>query len=263
MQKQLAPYREQLDAQLTRIGHPASHIANYPELEATLFSGRVTPPVRVQLTPDIQLEGRLHIVMTEGGPEIRITPLLPYLSIPNEVGGVVLSAAEKRQLEQEGALPRPLLIPANGEYVPTYLRVDEQTNTVELWRVRPELLPTRLMGVDLTRDQQLQLANGSPVRLSGLLDQQGEPFTATVSIAAARQELQFRDISRLAPQVRPDTEQTQQLALNNEGAKTDQLRHVETKTGQAIHSHQQQEPLQRSAVEKPALRDSVPKQRLT
>jgi hypothetical protein len=263
LRRQLEPHRAEIEVQLARIGFPASHRVQFPDLEAALFSGQPTPPVTVFLTPSVQLEGRLRVVLTETGPELRITPVFSQLTLPDEVGGIQLSQAEKQQLLQEGALPRPLPLPANGAVVPTYLRLDEQTNTLELWQLRPERLPTQLMGVDLTRDQQHQLANGFAVRLSGLLDQQGEPFAATVSVAAGRQALQFQDISRQTVQVRPDGETVQQLALNNDGAKTDQLRDAEIKTGQTVQHHQQQEAQVRSAAEKPALSESVPKPRLT
>jgi hypothetical protein len=190
------------------------------------------------------MEGRLRIVMTENGPDIRITPVQRQLIIPDEVEGVKLSTREKQQLMMEGALPRPFMMADQGGYVPTYLRIDDQTNTVELWRIRPEMLPTKLMGIDLTKDQQLQLANGHAVRLSGLLDQQGEPFTATVNISAAQKELQFSDISRLTIGVKPDNDYRQQLALNNEGAKTDVARSQELSTGQTTISNHQRKIMQ-------------------
>jgi hypothetical protein len=218
--------------------------------------------MKVRVTPDVKLEGRLRIVMTDEGPDIRITPVIPALTIPDQVAGIKLSNVEKQQLAQEGALPRPFLIADKGEYVPTYLRVDTQTNTVELWRVRAEQLPTKLMGVDLTKDQQLQLANGHAVRLSRLLDQQGEPFTATVSISPTQKEFRFTDVSGLAVGLKPDNEKQQQLALNNEGAKTDLTRSQELSTGQTTVSNNQRETMQQLLESKPAQKIGSPRQHL-
>lgn len=262
MRQQLEPYRAQIESKLAQLGYPADHLAKHPQMEEALFSGQKTDNLNVQVTPELQLEGRLRIVMTENGPDIRITPAQRQLTIPDEVEGVRLSTREKQQLMMEGALPRPFMMVDKGGYVPTYLRIDEQTNTVELWRIRPEVLPTKLMGIDLTKDQQLQLANGHAVRLSGLMDQQGEPFTATVNISAAQKEIQFSDISRLAIGVKPDNDHRQQVAINNEGAKTDVTRSQEQSTGQTTVSNHQREMMQQLLEGKQEQKIGTPKQRL-
>jgi hypothetical protein len=262
MRQQLKPYRAQIESRLAQFGWPSDHLSNHPNLEEALFSGQKTRCVKVWVTPELQLEGRLRIVMTENGPDIRLTPVQRQINIPDEVEGVRLSKGEKQQLMMEGALARPFLMADKGDYVPTYLRIDEQTNTVELWRIRPDVLPTKLMGIDLTKDQQLQLANGHAVRLSGLLDQQGEPFTATVSISAAQKELQFTDVSLLAIGLKPDNENRQQLALNNDGAKMDLTRSQEMSTGQTTVSNHQRETMQQLLEGKPEQKIGSPKQRI-
>ena len=251
LRKQLEPYRTQLEARLSQIGYPPEHLAKHPHIEEALYSGQRTVPMNVVVTPDLTMEGRLRIVMTEDGPDIRITPGKPAVTIPDRVARIRLSNVEKEQLAPEGALSRPFLIAEKGEYVPTYLRVDPQTNSVELWRIRAEQLPTKLLGIDLARDQQLQLVNGHPVRLTGLIDQQGEPFNATVSISPARQQLQFSEYNRLDVALKPDGEHRNQLAHNNEGAKTDLTRSQETAVGSTILSNSQRETVQKLLEGKP------------
>ncbi|GAA4459258.1 hypothetical protein GCM10023189_32650 [Nibrella saemangeumensis] len=251
MRRQLEPYQAQIEAKLTQLGYPPEHLDKLPQLKKALYSGQQTDLATIWLTDELKMEGRLRVILTENGPDIRITPALRSLTIPDEVGGVKLSEREKKELAEEGALSRPLLLADKGDYVPTYLRVDTQTNTVELWRLRPEMLPTKLLGIDLTRDQQLQLANGHAIRLSGLLDKQGESFTATVSISAAQKELQFTDISPIGVQLRPDQRYREQLAQNNEGAKTDLTKSQEVATGQTTVSHFQREQMQQLLEEKP------------
>lgn len=245
IQKQLEPHRAQIEAKLTQLGYPPEHLAKHPHLEDALFSGQQTSLMKVRVTQELKMEGRLRVVMTEDGPDIRITPTKSALTIPDRIAGILLSNADKEQLALEGALLRPYLIADKGEYIPTYLRVDPQTNTVELWRVRAEQLPTKLLGIDLTNDQQLQLVNGYPVRLRGLIDQQGETFNATVSISPARQQLQFTDFSRLDVVLKPDQQYRTQLAHNNEGAKTDLTRSQETAVGTPILSNSQLETVQK------------------
>ena len=243
MRRELEPYRAQLENKLGVVGWGPEHMAKNPEIRDALFSGKQTVGLEVCVTPEIKMNGSLRIVMTEDGPDIRITPIQPSLTIPQDISGVQLSKTEQMQLSREGALPRPFLIPDKGEYVPTYLRVDPATNAVELWRVRAEQLPTKLMGIDLTKDQQMQLAHGHPVRLTGLLDNQGEPFNATVSVSATKQSLQFADLSRLDVGLKPAQEFRQQLALNNEGAKTDINRSQEAAIGAPVVSNRQGEAI--------------------
>ena len=241
MRQQLEPYRAAIEAKLTQIGYDPDYFAQDPRDEAALHSGQQTGVLVIRIAPEINIEGRLRIVMTDEGPDIRFTPSQRTLTIPDEIGGIRLSQAEQNQLVQEGALPRPFMIQDNGEYVPTYLRLDQQSNTVELWHLRPEQLPTKLMGIDLTKDQQLQLVNGYDVRINGLLDSQGEPFNATVNLSAARQSLQFSNFNRLDVAVKPDSEFRQQLVQNDEGAKTDLNRSREISVGSPVVNHQQSE----------------------
>jgi hypothetical protein len=262
LRQQLEPYRAQLEAKLSQIGYPPEHLAKHPHIEEALFSGQRTPTMSVFVSPDVKMDGRLRIVMSDDGPVVCITPAQRQLTIPNEVAGIRLSKGEKQQLATEGALPRPFLLADQGDYVPTYLHVDSMTNTVELWRVRPELLPTKLLNIDLTKDQQLQLANGHAVRLSGLLDKQGESFNATVSLSATQKELQFSDFSRLGVTLKPDAENRQQLAINNEGAKTDLTRSQEITSGATTVSNFQREMMQELLEGKPEQKIGGPKQRI-
>lgn len=262
IRKQLEPYQAQIEAKLAQIGYDPDHLETLPDLRADLFSGRQTDLSKIFITPEIEMSGRLRIVPTEDGFDIRITPSQRQLTIPDEVGGIKLSKGEKDQLAQDGSILRPFMMPDKGDFVPTFLRVDERTNTVELWRVRPEQLPTRLLGIDLTKDQQLSLANGHAVRLSGLLDRQGEPFNATVAISATQKELQFTDFNRLDVKLKPDSEHRQQLAINNDGAKTDLTRSQELATGSTVTNNQQRALMQDMLDGKLEQKLSSPKQRL-
>ncbi len=243
MRRQLEPYRDQLEGKLTQLGFPPEHLAQHPAIKNALYSGQQTDPITIIVGQGIKLEGSLRVVMTEQGPDLRITPIQRELTIPQQIGDIMLSRDERQHLAKEGSLPRPFLTPENGEYIPTYLRVDPITNTVELWKVKADQLPTKLMGIDLTKDQQVLLAHGHSVKLSGLIDQQGEPFNATVSLSASKQSIQFSDLSRLDVSIKPASEFRQQLAQNNEGAKTDLTRSREVGVGSPVISNQQSEAI--------------------
>lgn len=252
MRQQLEPYRDQITAKLTQIGYAPDNLAKHPQIEQALYSGQQTESLGILVGSELELRGRLRIVMTEQGPDFRFTPTQPALTIPDSVGGVRLSKNEQQQLREEGALERPVLLPENGTLVPTFLRIDPQTQTLELWRVQPEQLPTKLLGVDLTRDQQLQLVSGHTIHLMGLRDSQNEPFNAMVSLSPAKQSLQLSDFSRQNVALKADTPFQQQVALNNEGAKTDQTRGQEIRTGQSVVTNAQKETVEKQPDEQQA-----------
>ncbi len=241
LQKQLEPYRDEIQTKLTQIGYSPERLSMYPQVAEALYSGQQTSLMSVWIADNTQISGRLRIVMTDSGPDIRITPVEQSLTIPDQVQGVKLSKAEKQELREEGAITRPVWILDKGEYVPTFVRVDQQTNTLELWQLKPEQLPTKLMGIDLNRDQQLQLIGGHQIRLSGLIDNQGEPFNATVSVSAVRRSLEFTDLSRRDVAILPDGEYRQQLAQNNQGAKTDLVQSREQAIGTPLITNRQSE----------------------
>lgn len=244
-----------LQNKLSEVGITSAFLAANPQVEEALFSGRPTPIVTVILPNDLELSGRLRIVATDQGTQLRITPVMPDLTIPDRVGDLQLTRQERQDLEQKGFVEKPIQIAENGSFVPAYLRVDKETNTVDIWKVRPEMLPTQLLGIDLSREQQLQLAAGYPVRLSGLKDRQGEPFDATLSVSAAYKGLQVSNISRQDVTLKPDEKNRQQLAQNNEGAKTDQVRILEEKTGVTTVANAQKETIKRLLTD-----DQIPNQ---
>ncbi|GAA4464806.1 hypothetical protein GCM10023189_44570 [Nibrella saemangeumensis] len=243
LRRQLEADRSVIEKQLANVGITKEVLTANPDLEKVLFSGQRTELVTIRLSDDLELTGRLRLVITPSGPDLRITPYYPNLTIPEKVEGYQVTPLEKEELTQYGATQRPMmLLEPNGSYVPAYLRVDPLTNTVDLWRVREDQMPRKLMGVDLTRDQQLSLAGGFPVKLEGLKDGQGESYTATVSLSVAQKALH---LSEVTPQINPDQKHKEQLAQNNHGAKTDQTRHLESEAGHTTVSNAQKETIQR------------------
>lgn len=236
LRRQIEPDRPLLQSKLAEVGITKEYLAANPDVEKALFSGQPTPVVTIKLPNDLELNGRLRIALTNQGPQLKITPVMPELSIPDKVGDLQLTKQERDDLQQKGYVDKPLQLPENGNYVSTYLRVDKETNTVDLWKVRPEMMPTKLLGVDLTRDQQLQLVTGYPVRIGGLKDQQGEPFDATVKVSVGKQGLEFSDLSRQDIAITPSEKHRNQVAHNNEGAKTDQVHSLEEKLGGVLVS---------------------------
>lgn len=230
LRRQIEPDRSLLQNKLDSVGITRDFLKDNPAVENALFSGQPTPGVTLQLANDLQLQGRLRIALTPAGPELRVTPVHPALTIPDKVAGYDLNQQEKDELQRQGYVQKPLQVAQGSDlFVPGYLRVDPQTNTVDLWRVRPDMLPTKLLGVDLTRDQQSLLANGHPVKLSGLLDNQGQSYNGTVSLSPAKGTLQLSEVTREQVAIKPmDERDRQQVAHNNEGAKTDLTRSQET-----------------------------------
>ncbi|MFC5410706.1 DUF3945 domain-containing protein [Larkinella bovis] len=244
--KQIGAERPQFQKKLDEVGITKEFLAANPDVEKALFHGRSTPVLTLELPNDLQLQGRLRIAITEQGPQLRVTPVHENLLIPDKVGDIRLTQQERDELKEKGFVNQAIQMPEKGGFVAGFLRVDKETNTVDVWRVNPETLPSKLLGIDLTRDQQIALACGHPVKLSGLKDQKGEPYDATVSINVGKQSLQFSDLSRSGVSIKTEDKFKPQLALNNEGAKTDQTLGLEQKTGHTINSNAQQEAIKQS-----------------
>lgn len=248
LKKDIEANRPALETRLAQIGYTSEFLNKHPKVEEALFSGKPTQVLDINVSQTIQMSGRLRIAMTENGPELRFTPQLSKPLIPDEIRGLQLSSFDKQKLEKEGALDRPFMIPGKDGLTANYLRLDRETNTLELWKVKPEQLPSKLLGIDLTRDQQLQLVSGHPLRLTGLLDKQNEPFSATVSLSGATKGFQFANVDRQEISLKPDAGYKQQVAQNNEGAKTDQTRGQEIRTGQTTTTNNDQQELMRKLL---------------
>jgi hypothetical protein len=249
LRRQIAPERQVLQAKLDEVGITREYLATHPEVEHALFSGKSTPVITIYLPNDLQLQCRLRIAVTDQGPQIRITPVHPELALPEKVGGLQLTQQEQEDLRQKGFVDKAIQLAENGGFAAGFLRVDKGTNTVDVWRVQPETMPTKLLGIDLTRDQQIALVCGYPVKLSGLKDQQGGSYDATFTVNVAKQGIQLSDLSRPDVSLRPDEKFKSQLAVNNEGAKTDQIRGLEEKSGQAINSDTQKETVKNTVTD--------------
>jgi virulence-associated protein VagC len=245
LRQEIEADRPLLQNKLNEIGITKAYLKANPAVEKALFSGQPTSVVTVQLPNDLLLNGRLRIAVTDQGTQLKITPVMPGLTIPDKVGDLQLTQQEREDLLQSGYVERPIQMPENGQYVSAFLRVDKETNTVDAWKVKPEMLPTKLLGIDLTRDQQLQLVCGYPVQLSGLKDQQGESFDATVKVSVSKQGLEFSNLSRQDVVFKPVEKHQHQVAQNNEGAKTDLIRSREEKTGINTTANAQNETLKR------------------
>ena len=211
LQREIDGDRPLIKTKLHEIGISPALLATRPEIEKALFSGRSTPVLSIQLPNDLAMQGRLRVEMTEHGARLRVTPVLGELKIPDKVGDLPLTPQEKQDLQQQGFLERPLQVSQNGSFVPAYLRVDSETNTVSSWKVRPDMLPNQLFGIQLTREQQLQLAAGYSVQLIGLKDPQGDYFEATVAVSVEKQGLRITSTKPMKLQVRPGENPEQQL----------------------------------------------------
>lgn len=70
-------------------------------------------------------------------------------------------------------------------------------------------------------------------------------------------------MNRLGLAIKPDSQHREQLALNDDGNKTDQTRQQELTMGQAVVTNQEREIMQQLLDDKAEQRLSTPKQRLS
>ena len=96
-----------------------------------------------------------------------------------------------------------------------YIGVDKETNALQAYRRDRLTIPTTIKGVRLTPEQQQLLEKGDPIRLTGMVGENGQRFDADVQISAAKKGFRFTaseqvkqtmDVETAREQQRPDND---------------------------------------------------------
>lgn len=107
--------------------------------------------------------------------------------------GIQFSEEDKKQLRETGNLGRVAEVtPKNGEPFKAFISVDQQTNELIATRTDRIRIPTEIKGVELTSQQQEDLANGKAIRVEGMLSKKGTTFDADIQINADKRSIEFK-----------------------------------------------------------------------
>lgn len=107
--------------------------------------------------------------------------------------GVQFSDEDKKRLRETGNLGRVVEVtPKNGEPFKAYISIDPQTNELIALKSDRIRIPAEIKGVELTPQQQADLANGKAVAVEGMQARNGKTFDATIQINADKRGIEFK-----------------------------------------------------------------------
>lgn len=107
--------------------------------------------------------------------------------------GVQFSDEDKKQLRETGNLGRVAEVtPKNGEPFNAFISIDPQTNEIIALKADRIRIPMEIKGVELSPQQQADLAGGKAIVVEGMTSKKGTTFDATVQVNAEKRGIEFK-----------------------------------------------------------------------
>lgn len=139
------------------------------------------------------LRGKIYLV--KQGQEIK--PFFQTqkltLQVPEHYLGYTFSPEDKEILKQKGELGKQVELEDKftRKKFNAYVGVDQETNSLSVWRAERVFIPMQIKGVDVSKEQQETLRKGGAIRLTGLTSENGQKFDADVFVSAGKRKLGF------------------------------------------------------------------------
>ncbi|MDH6310061.1 hypothetical protein M2451_002951 [Dysgonomonas sp. PFB1-18] len=192
------------------------------------------------------------------------------IKIPNEIKGVTLNEQQKKDLTEGKAVYLDGMTSKNGKDFNALVQINadrrglefrfDNANKLEKSQQQPQQqkndasqfrIPSKLLGVELAKDQQEKLKEGQTIYVSGMKDKAGESFNAYIKVNAEKGKLDFFKWNPdKAKQVTPDNASKTQVAVNSEGKTNEATKKNEEplQKGQTQPSEKQQEKQEKKEV---------------
>lgn len=139
------------------------------------------------------LRGKIYLVSQ--GDEVKpfFQSVKQTLQVPDQKWGYSFSQEDKDLLKQKGELGKQVELDdrITGKKYKAYVGVDQETNSLTIWRADRVHIPIQIKGITLSKEQQESLQQGNPIRLSGMTGENGQKFDADVQVSAGRRSLSF------------------------------------------------------------------------
>ena len=186
--------------------------------------------------------------------------------IPDEIKGVKLTDEQKKELSEGRSIYVEGMTSKTGKHFNVNLQFNADKRSIEFrfgspkqeqrQRQAPEgqeqaeqkelRVPKKMLGRDISPEEQAKLKAGQTVYMTGLIDKKGEPFNAYVRPNFEKNKFDFLkwnpDKSQ-AKEVTPDNASRTQVAVNSEGKTNEATKHVKEplKQGQTEPTAQQEQ----------------------
>lgn len=167
--------------------------------------------------------------------------------IPDEIKGVKLRDEQKKELSEGRSIYVEGMTSKTGKHFNANLQFNADKRSIEFrfsspkqgQRQAPEgqeqteqqelRVPQKMLGRDISPEEQAKLKAGQTVYMTGLIDKKGEPFKAYVRANFEKNKFDFLkwnpDKSQ-AKEVIPDNASRTQVAVNSEGKTNEATKHV-------------------------------------
>lgn len=186
--------------------------------------------------------------------------------LPNEIKGVTLSDEQKQALAEGKAIALEGMTAKSGKSFNASVQINadkrgiafrfdnqpkQSQQQAENAENRTLRVPEKILGRDVSPEEQDKLKAGQTVYMTGLIDRQGQPFNAYVKPNYEKNKFDFLkwnpDKSK-AKDITPDNASATQVAVNSEGKTNDATKGLNEplKQGQVQPTEQQEEAQKRS-----------------
>lgn len=192
------------------------------------------------------------------------------IKIPNEIKGVVLNEEQKKELSEGKAIFLEGMKSRNDKEFSASVQINadrrslefkfDNSNRLEKTQNQNQnqqqdqsgetkfRIPTRLLGVELSEQQQKDLKEHKTIYVAGMTDRAGEQFNAYINVNTKKEKLDFYKwnpdrAKTQGAKVSPDNASKIQVAVNSEGKINESTKDIKEplKPGQNQPSEKQQE----------------------
>lgn len=190
------------------------------------------------------------------------------IKIPNEIKGVALNDAQKKDLAEGKAVYLEGMTSKNDKTFNATVQINadrrglefkfDNTNKLSQEQSRNQQqgqtdrsklrIPTKLLGAELSEQQQKDLKEHKTIYVTGMKDKAGESFNAYIKINTEKEKLDFfkwnpDKAKKQGTEVTPDNASKTQVAVNSEGKTNEATKNIKEplKQGQTQSSEKQKE----------------------
>ncbi|WP_380001617.1 DUF3945 domain-containing protein [Dysgonomonas termitidis] len=204
------------------------------------------------------------------------------IKIPNEIKGVTLNDGQKKDLAEGKGVYLEGMISKNDKPFNATVQIDADRRGLEfkfdnankLSKEQQQLntskqdqsqsqekkfhIPTKLLGAELSEQQQKDLKENKTIYVTGMTDKKGEPFNAYIKVNTEKEKLDFfkwnpDKAKKQGAEVTPDNAAKTQVAVNSEGKTNEATKDVKEplKQGQTQPTEKQKEKQEEKKEQQP------------
>ncbi|NDV70294.1 DUF3945 domain-containing protein [Dysgonomonas sp. 25] len=197
------------------------------------------------------------------------------IKIPNEIKGVTLDDQQKKDLSEGKAVYLEGMKSKNDKEFNATVQINADRRSLEFrFDNSPKQgqkqskqqsqsgetqfrIPTKLLGAELSEQQQKDLKEHKTIYVTGMTDKKGEPFNAYIKVNVEKEKLDFfrwnpDKAKKQGAEVKPDNASKTQVAVNSEGKANEATKDIKEplKQGQTAPTAKQEEKKEEKKVVK-------------